>query len=68
MEKGIIYYKLFGTNLVIPWKQTRLPLTVQFQLTYWVNCHALLSNVAERMVQIPVYCMDNGMYLLKIIW
>ena len=22
MEKGIMYYKLYGKNLVIPWKQT----------------------------------------------
>ena len=67
MEKGM-YYKLYGTNLVIPWKETRLPFTVQFKLTYWVNWCVLLGNVAERMVQIPVYCMDNRMYLLKIIW
>ena len=68
MEKGITSYNLYGKSLVIPWKQTRLPFTLQFQLTQWLNCHVLLSNVAERMVQIPVYCMDNGMYLLKIIW
>ena len=48
MEKGITSYKLYGKGLVIPWKQTRLPFTVQFQLTYWVNCHVLLSNVAEH--------------------
>ena len=48
MEKGIIYYKLCGKNLVIPWKQARLPFTVPIQLTYWVNCHVLLSNIAER--------------------
>jgi hypothetical protein len=48
MEKGIIYYKLCGKNLVISWKQARLPFTVQIQLTYWVNCHVLLSNIAER--------------------
>ena len=48
MEKGIMYYKLYGMNLVIPWKQTRLPFTVQFQLTYRVNCRVLLGNVAER--------------------
>ena len=27
--------------------ETRLPFTVQFQLTYWVNCHVLLGNIAE---------------------
>ena len=48
MEKGIMYYKLYGKNLVIPWKQTRLPFTVQFQLNYWVNWCVLLGNVAER--------------------
>ena len=47
MEKGM-YYKLYGKNLVIPWKQTRLPFTVQFQLNYWVNWCVLLGNVAER--------------------
>ena len=48
MEKGIMYYKLYGKNLVIPWKQTRLPFTVQFQLNYWVNWCVLLGNVAEN--------------------
>ena len=48
MEKIIMYYKLYGKNLVIPWKQTRLPFTVQFQLNYWVNWCVLLVNVAER--------------------
>ena len=43
-----MYYKLYGKNLAIPWKQTRLPFTVQFQLNYWVNCRVLLGNVAER--------------------
>ena len=48
MEKGIMYYKLYGKNLVIPWKQTRLPFTAQFHLNYWVNWCVLLGNVAER--------------------
>ena len=42
-----MYYKLYGKNMVIPWKQTRLPFTVQFQLNYWVNCRVLLGNVTE---------------------
>ena len=50
MEKGITSYNLYGKSLVIPWKQTRLPFTVQFQLTYWVNCLVLLSNVAEHIL------------------
>ena len=64
MEKGIMSYKLYGKNLVIPWKQTRLPFTVQFQLNYWVNCRVLLGNVTERTWYKFVDCMDNGMYLL----
>ena len=48
MEKGITSYNLYGKSLVIPWKQTRLPFTVQFQLNYWVICRVLLGNVVER--------------------
>ena len=48
MEKGLTSYKCYGNSLIIPWKQTRLPFTVQFQLTYCVNCCVLLGNVAER--------------------
>ena len=37
MEKGIMYYKLYGKNLVIPWKQTRLPFTVHRVRTVMKN-------------------------------
>ena len=47
MEKGITSYNLYGKSLVIPWKQTRLPFTVQFQLTYWVNCRVLLGKLGS---------------------
>ena len=67
MEKGIMYYKLYGKNLVIPWKQTRLPFTVQFQLTYWVNCHVLLSNIPERTWDMFVLISLKRGYLLQMI-
>ena len=66
MEKGIMYYKLYGKSLVIPWKQTRLPFTVQFQLTYCVNCHVLLSNIAERTWYKFQFTAWTGMYQLQL--
>ena len=65
MEKGITSYELCGKNLVIPWKQTRLPFTVQFQVTYRVNWRVLLGNVAERTWYKFVDCMKKRITYYK---
>jgi hypothetical protein len=68
MEKGLTSYKCYGNSLIIPWKQTRLPFTVQFQLTCRENCHVLLGRVAEQIRYKFVLTAWKGNNQLQMIW
>ena len=53
MEKGIIYYQLYGKSLVISGKQTRLPFTVN-------NMPALVVFVCVCVCVCVYVCVANG--------
>lgn len=47
MEKGTIYYKIYGEGLATPWRQTRPPSTVQLKLEYIAYIEYMVETSAR---------------------
>ena len=64
--KGIVYCKGHGKYMIILWKQTWLPFTVQFQLNYSVTSHILLSNNSElKWYKFVFITLERESYIAK---